>query len=43
MQKFVREVFEQVGYGKITADEAAKQLAEQGMSLIHISETTRPY
>ncbi len=34
MQKFVREVFEQVGYGKITVDEAAKQLAEQGSTIL---------
>jgi len=34
VQKFVREVFEQVGYGKISVDEAAKQLAEQGATIL---------
>ena len=34
MQKFVREVFEQIGYGKITVDDAAKQLAEQGSTIL---------
>ena len=34
MQKFVREVFEQIGYGKITVDEAARQLGEQGGTIL---------
>ena len=34
IQKFVREVFEQIGYGKITVDEAAKQLSEQGSTIL---------
>jgi oligogalacturonide transport system substrate-binding protein len=34
VQKFMREVFEQVGYGKIGVDEAAKQLAEQGATIL---------
>ena len=33
VQKFVREVFEAVGYGKMTPDEAAKQLNEQGSTI----------
>ncbi len=34
VQKFMREVFEQIGYGKISADEAAKQLSEQGATIL---------
>jgi oligogalacturonide transport system substrate-binding protein len=34
IQKFMREVFEQVGYGKIGADEAAKMLHEQGSTIL---------
>ncbi|WP_162527468.1 ABC transporter substrate-binding protein [Casimicrobium huifangae] len=35
VQKFVREVFEAVGYGKMTPDEAAKQLNEQGSTILN--------
>ena len=35
VQKFVREVFEAVGYGKMSADEAAKQLNEQGATILN--------
>ena len=34
VQKFMREVFEQVGYNKITVEEAAKRLAEDGNRLL---------
>lgn len=34
VQKFVREVFEQIGYGKLSPDDAAKQLSEQGTTIL---------
>lgn len=34
IQKFMREVFEQVGYGKLSVDDAAKLLAEQGATIL---------
>ena len=34
MQKFMREVFETVAYGKTTDAEAAKRLVEEGNALL---------